>query len=385
MVLALKKSSPSKVATSSIRQVIVVASTENMDAAWQLIRYRNPEAVSLIGPHASVALTDEFKKSLLGVPTWRRCETGRRNIQAIYRRLKQHRLEVPGPSVEFCLNSGPIAVKLAAMQWAREIGARVSYLSLSDRIVLDVNQIYPSEDVDGRLTLFLESRGSQLGTSSAPLAERHIGAAEFLARNLQDWHEVITWLRLKRDRSLDGEGSVPLVAAGPLTLNQAQLEILRKLKEKNIVGNLQTESDRLEVHFVSEAERKFVNGIWLEVFVYSRIQELFDDCRYGQTLRLEGNLREVDFIGLARGKLTLVSCKTSLNPFDVKHLQELQEWSGQLERLECARFFVTDSSGHNRTDSSVEFEAFAESRGIVVVQGDNLQQIQDIVSQEMHH
>ncbi len=385
MAVPFQNASPSTAATCRVRQVIVVAAIEKMDAAWQLIRYRNPEAVSLVGPHASVSRTDEFKRSLPGVPTWRRWETGRRNIQAIYRRLRQHRLEVPGPSVEFCLNCGPIAVKLAAMQWAHEIGAQVSFLSLSNRSVLDVNQAHPPEDIDGRLKLFLESRGAQLGTRSAHLTEHHIRAAEFLARHLQDWHEIISWLRLKRDRSPNGDGSVPLFAAGPLSLNQPQLRILDELKKRNIVGSLLAESNRLEVQFLSEEERKFVNGIWLEVFVYSRIRKFFDDCRFGQTLRLGGNLREVDFIGLARGNLTLVSCKTSLNPFDVKYLQELQEWSMQLERLECARFFVTDSSGHNSTESSVEFEEFADSRGIVVIQGDNLQQIQDIVSQEMHH
>ena len=384
MAVPVRHSSQSRAVASRIRQVVVVASEAKMDAAWQLIRYRNPEAVSLVGPYALRPRAEEFRQSLLGIPIWRRWETGQRNIPAIYRKLRQNKLEVPGPEVEFCLNSGPFAVRLAAMQWAREVGARISLLSLPQRVVWDVDQTHPPESIDGRLQNFLDSRGSRLGASSNLVAEQYIAAAEFLAGHLQDWHEVIIWLRLKRNPSAVREGSVPLVAVGPPTLGRAQLQILRKLQELHIVGRLLVGSDCLEVHFVSEAERKFVNGIWLEVFVYSRLLELFDDCRCGQTLRLDGNMREVDFIGLAKGRLALASCKTSLNPFDVKYLEELQAWSTQLERLECSRFFVTDGSGHRRTESGREFEAFAESKGIIVVQGDNLQQVQDVVSQAMN-
>ncbi len=370
--------------SARIRQVVVVAAEENMEAAWQLIRYRHPQAVALIGPYASGPRAAEFQQSLFGVPIWRRWETGHRHIASIYRRLKRHKLEVPGPEVEVCLNSGPFAVRLAAMQWAQEVGARISLLSLPQRAILDVNQTYPPEPMDGRLEAFLDSRGSRLGPAGTDLiAEHHVAAAEFLAGHLQDWHAIITWLRLLRDPGTVRPGSVPLAAMGPLSLDQAQLHILHQLQELHIVDRLHIDSDRLEVHFVSEAARKFVNGIWLEVFLYGRLLPLFDDCRWGQTLRWAGHLREVDFIGLAQGRLAIASCKTSLNPFDVRYLEELQAWSTQLERLECSRFFVTDSSGHSRTESGREFEAFAERKGIIVVQGNNLQQVQDVVGQAM--
>ncbi len=383
MAIPAQHSRQSLTTPSSIRQVVVVASEDKMDAAWQLIRYRNPEVVALIGPYAVGPHAEEFKQSLCGVPIWRRWETGHRNIPSIYRKLRQNRLAAPGPAVEFCLNSGPFAVRLAAMQWARAVGARVSFLSLPQRAILDVNQTHPPENMKGRLKEFLDSRGPHLGSSSNLMAKRYVAAAEFLAGHLQDWHAVITWLRVLRDSSAIQEGSVPLVAAGPLTLDPDQLRILRELQALKIVSRLQATSDRLEVCFVSEAERKFVNGVWLEVFLHSRLLHLFEDCRCSQTLHLDGAMREVDFIGLARGHLAIASCKTSLNPFNVRYLEELQGWSRQLERLECFRFFVTDSSGHHRTESGKKFERFAESRGIVVVQGDNLQQVQDIVSQTM--
>jgi len=383
MAIPVQGASRSQAAVSRIRQVVVVVSHTNMDAAWQLIRYRNPEIVALIGPYASSPQAAEFKQSLCEVPVWRRWETGHRNISSIYRKLRRNKLEAPGPAVEFCLNSGPFAVRLAAMQWARAVGARISLLSLPQKVVWDVDQTNPPEPIDGKLPTFLDSRGVRLGAGSALVAEQYLAAAEFLAGHLRDWREVITWLRVQRDPGPVLTGSVPLVAVGPPILDQAPLQILQRLRELHIVDRVHTNFDRLEVRFVAEAERKFVNGIWLEVFVYGRLRELFDDCRCSQTLHVDENMREVDFIGLAGGRLAIASCKTSLNPFDVEYLEELQTWSTQLGRPECARFFVTDSAGHHCTVSGRKFEAFAESKGIVVVQGDALQQVQDVVRQAM--
>ena len=367
----------------SARPQLIVAGLEpEGETGQRLIQYRNPEAVLLCVPPKAQARADAYLDRLSQTIRRQTVVVSPRdalhNLHALKRRIGKR---YAADAVEICLNSGPYALRLAVLQLARSAGYRLSYVNLETMQIQDPWGRRPAQDMTDSIVTYLHMRAVELGTSyatretRAPLAE----TAEYLVAQLPLWQEIIRCLRWNGEAMLH-VGAMHTLARTRHNLTEDHLAILRQLRQVRILDHLQVADGDISFLLPCDAHKEFINGKWLEVYVFNRLKGFFGDCRCGQTLRTPSGPREVDFIGLKAGQFTLASCKTSLLPFDSAYLEELQSLSAQIGEPSCARYFVTDGDGHVRDAKGRQFEAFAEEHAITIVVGRDLPNIAEIVS-----
>lgn len=363
-------------------QLIVVGLAPEGEAGRRLIQYRNPEAVLLCVPANAHARADAYLGSLSQTIQRRTAVVSPRdaldNLRVLKRRIGKG---YAAGDVEICLNSGPYALRLAALQLARSAGYRLSCVNLETMQIQDPWNRWPAEDMTDSIVAYLQTRAVALGTSYAS-REKACGSlaetAEYLVERLPLWQEIIRCLRWNGEEMLH-VGALHTLNRTRHNLTEDHFAILRKLKQVRLLERLQVADGDVSFLIPCDAYKEFINGKWLEVYVFNQLKGFFGDCRCGQTLRTPSGPREVDFIGLKSGRFTLASCKTSLLPFDSAYLEELQSLSAQIGEPSCARYFVTDGDGHVRDEKGRQFEAFAEEHAITIVVGRDLRNIEAIV------
>ncbi len=137
-----------------------------------------------------------------------------------------------------------------------------------------------------------------------------------------------------------------------------------------------------------------VGGHWLEHHV-ARVarglhhlgKPLYDDCAYGfRFLRVEAG-REVDFIGVHAGMVLIASCKTGKSALKKEHLDELEAVAKKLGGDYCVRLYITDqphpAPPRHGVDPFEQFKTQAHSAKVVVVTGDDLPRLGEILAREM--
>ncbi len=361
---------------------VVVSLGPGDDTALRFIRFRRPHSVLLVVPDNLKRFAEAYRKQL----ACQKCvavAVSPHDFNAIRRRLRNALQQEKAADVEFCVSAGPLAVRTAALQLAREHGDRATYVTLQDGLRLH-DALQPQAapaTVPNTLECYLAARGIKLGSRYLLVGEPYNRVAEYLVAHRKEWNQIITRLRIDPDTSERQAGN------RTLSLDRSRLQtthrrLLGQLEESGIITQVVRTGSGLSF-CITEDHWNYINGHWLEVFVFQSLVDLFDDCSCGQ--HLSGPPREIDFIGLCNGRFVLVSCKTSAQSYHSSHLKELQSLSQQLDEPDCLRLYVTDRFQHNlQSDSTyTEFVAFARAKSIEVVFGDNLTNIREFVSQRL--
>jgi hypothetical protein len=139
----------------------------------------------------------------------------------------------------------------------------------------------------------------------------------------------------------------------------------------------------------NNADHEFVNGHWLEVYVFDAARNIkksdgkgmfFSDVRMSIEIpAIDGAINELDVAALYHGQLFIISCKTGKNSLNVSNLDQISAVSGMIGGQYCSRIFVTNQSISPRR---VGFISQAKNRQIVLVGKKELQKLDEILTRE---
>ena len=359
------------------KRLLIVPLSACHDDALGLIRLRAPDALLLVVAQNLQRWEGALRARLPAIE----CipvEVSPYDVDAIRRTLQTTLRKHPAQEIEAGLGSGPWAVRLALMQLARSCQWRTPFAveHTRPRRVDDVLEAHPPLDID--LASYFAQREIEMGKCSQERKPRYRQASRHLVEHLDTWRSVLAWLRGADIQNIRLKSQLSF-ARGDL---QAQhLDLLFALRANGLLGSVSARGSEIAYSLNNENQRAFLNGKWLELFVYETLKDLFEDARWGQDFKTHQQPDpsrfprdiELDFIGLRHHRLLVASCKTGQKPFKVQHLEELREACRLLQTPACIRLFVT----HHRRETETDFDAYARRHAICVIEGGTLHALRD--------
>jgi hypothetical protein len=217
-----------------------------------------------------------------------------------------------------------------------------------------------------------------------------LNAAAYLAEAGMAAVETLTIMR-RQDRG-KGRRSIKLKRLPSVE----QWDVLCKLDHFGLISDLsKSPDDAVSYVITNDADWSFVDGTWLEVYVWHQATEckdrqdhpLFDECDLSMEIPTQkGARKEIDVACIYQGQLLHCSCKSEHSPFKTRHLDELRAVSSLLGGRFCSRVFVTNvHSPDEESGGRKDYQSFlqqAKDREIVVVTGDELKDIGAILRRE---
>ncbi len=209
-----------------------------------------------------------------------------------------------------------------------------------------------------------------------------------LARQMaQAPDEAIEFREILRNASADTRFTQPRRLAA-LSLTPTMVQWCEQAQTAGFISAIRKLPNNYEIHQADGAFWDFVNGIWLEIYAWDAAQRAgcFDDCRPGVKMPAQGGLSPMNQIDLAAthaASLLIAECKTEARPFRTEHLDQLRAITSMIGGSFVGALFITARSRHKADVQA--FKAFweqAQVRQIVVVTGDQLDQLPDILKRE---
>lgn len=307
--------------------------------------------------------------------------------------------QYPVAEITFDATSAPKIPGYAAMDIARELDHRLIYVDSSNGRIITLAPVTDESDVDIRIDLesYLRCFGrrseltfdpQQLSVSPATAGE----AATYLAQGNETAVQALEILR----KSGQGKGkrTIPFKKTKPVSA--PVFSVLQGVANFGLIRNLQQAEDgRVSYTIENEHDYKFLEGNWLEFYVYLQAQDcreenkepLFNDVKMSVEIPSNGARKEIDVACMVHGQLLLVSCKAGSKPFRTEYLDELRAVSDLVGGDFTTRIFVTNAlppeeNKNQLFDTYDKFLQQAKDRKTVVVTGDKLCQISTILKKE---
>ncbi len=364
-----------------------------------------PEIVAFIASPDTKGQTETALASLKTLPNLKVVEpiefVDSYDLREARVKCEQVTLKFPNADITFDVTSAPKVPSFAALKVAQEQNHRVIVVDSSNGKVISIEPENAAIEFNIRLDLdqYLECFGRRaVGKFNlknlSVTEEQAVEMARFLTRGDSIIEEALSWLRQwsqgKGKRTIGFDKTKPIL--------DGHFEIFKKIETQGLISHVQrNEANRISYQIANDFDFKFLDGAWLEFFVFDAARSLcndsgsafFDDVRMNVEIPSNEEKKEIDVACLSRGRLLQFSCKTS-NPFRTVHLDELRAVSDLVGGDFATRFFVTNvlSPAMEKNDERKNFEEFqahARARKIVIVAGDQLRNIGDIVKKEAHH
>jgi len=144
--------------------------------------------------------------------------------------------------------------------------------------------------------------------------------------------------------------------------------VLDKAQQVGILGNWHKESNKCNF-VLSEPQYKFLDGTWLEVYVWDEVRKLgvFHDYEWGKKFRDRyGRKNQLDLAMIYKAQLFIVECKTGEDSFQAKTLQTMESIAAALGRGFVTKILVTS------LPTNPDAESRAKSSGIFIISKDSL-------------
>ncbi len=209
-----------------------------------------------------------------------------------------------------------------------------------------------------------------------------------LARQMaQAPDEAIEFREILRNASADTRFTQPRRLAA-LSLTPTMVQWCEQAQTAGFISAIRKHPNNYDIHQADGTFWDFVNGIWLEIYAWDAAQRAgcFDDCRPGVKMPAQSGLSPMNQIDLAAthaASLLIAECKTEARPFRTEHLDQLRAITSMIGGSFVGALFITARSRHKADVQA--FKAFweqAQVRQIVVVTGDQLDQLPDILKRE---
>jgi len=305
------------------------------------------------------------------------------DFQLALEKCKQICDKYGGPHIYFNLTGSTKIMALAAYQAAKDYGASAFYVDTANCRILPVVGTVKQ----ALLNLSIEQYLSAFGRIPKPsfdfqkLSFKQKVAEEvscLLAENDQLVRDLLMLIRQSQ-----GKGR------RKIALESELLGMARRLVD---LGAIDLQKDNLGIEIRTNEDWNFFTGGWLEVYAWSEAQKqtdkegqpIFQDCKLSLKIPSDRAEKEIDVVALYQGQLILCSCKAETNPFHTHTLDELSAVANLIGGRYCSRIFVTNAllEQHKTKD---EFLAQAKQREIVIVSGENLANIGEIIVKQALH
>jgi hypothetical protein len=171
--------------------------------------------------------------------------------------------------------------------------------------------------------------------------------------------------------------------------------LLTHMYDVGLISDLRKEKGRI-FFSISYLQANYLEGPWLEAFVWSEARQLgiFSDCLWNQRLLAnkaredKDSKNELDVSLIYKAQLFIVECKTGVNDgFDTDILYKLDSIANPLGNWSVGKMLVMSlpipdkSRNHTKYKQYEEFKDKAEERGIVLVTRKTLPQVGAILRQ----
>src|SRR5260370_14987751 len=178
-------------------------------------------------------------------------------------------------------------------------------------------------------------------------------------------------------------------------LSDEVYKLLEDAQKAGLISALSRNADLKICFKLSYLQNKFLNGGWLEAYVWDEARSLtdetnetrfFDDCQWNQLV--EGDIdNELDVAATYKAQLIVAECKTGDNAFAVNTLYKWDSVSEYFGGKFVGKLLITNllppkEAARGLYKSHLDFLARAHSKGIVVVTGEALPDIGAILKQE---
>jgi hypothetical protein len=321
------------------------------------------------------------------------------NFQDAFTVFKNLINKYPNSHLTFDIISAPKIPSFAARDVAKEFNQQLIFVDSRNGQIIKVE---PQEESNKfRIQIGLEEylrcfgrepeytfNISQLSINS-DIAQK---VSEFLVDNHESSNEALELIRST------GQGrnkrTIPFKKSKSVTSNA--LSILKKLNDFGLIYNIESdENNKVKYTIENDCDFKFLEGLWLEFYIYSRAkemideenQEFWDDIAMSVRIHTERSNKEIDIACMYRGQLIMCSCKSGKNVFETKHLDELRSVSDLVGGDFTTRLFITNqlppaANNHSSYNDYQKFLDQAKARKIVVVTGESLKNIENILRLE---
>ncbi len=315
--------------------------------------------------------------------------------RAAIERLAGQALDRP---VVLSLTGGSVPMVLGGYEMARGNGWPAYYQDTGSGQLVDLAAEHEVTRIAPRLSIidYLTICDARLNQSKAhpigvPPEGLFLNAIALLTRDPAVTAEMMGWLFSGKKSSTIRLRNLhwPWGMTHRSLLNElADLELIEELTWRS--------GDRVQFRLRDTESLQFLNGRWLEQYVNLEAAAaavegapVFDYCAHAVHFLSGGAPRELDFMGVRRGRLMAGSCKTSKNPWDKGALDELVAVTKNLGDNYSIRLFMTNQmrpeSGHRLAASYGEFAEQARKARTVVITGDDLPGLRNVLAKEALH
>jgi hypothetical protein len=155
----------------------------------------------------------------------------------------------------------------------------------------------------------------------------------------------------------------------------------------NVVTINGESADTLECTIVDGEKREFLNGDWLEVYVWKEVEEagFAQDYQWGYKIIHKQDEYELDLVLTARGLLFIAECKTDYDPFTRRshYLDTIEANASLLGGAFVTKFFITNHPDPESIQSYTSFHQQAEQKKIRILTAQQLPNIGSILRDEV--
>lgn len=294
------------------------------------------------------------------------------------------------------LSAGTKVMAIGAYEFARKSGLSAFYVVTGQAELLDLTkrQKLPTlpMDVAGYLACFRRT----------PRRKKHLTRKEALtrselARRLVDAGAPA--LAVLEAIRCNGKGKGERTCGvGKYTPTSAELDTWTGLVEEGLLTSFSSVQNGFEFTLPSDSAFAFLSGVWLEMYVHDRACEqvdasgapIFNDVisSFEIPSNVTGGIKEVDVGLMVSGQLIHCSCKSGKTKIWVTdHLDELRAVSDLVGADYCTRVFIASkhpplSEDREEYGSYQQFLRQAQDRKIVVIAGDRLAQVGQLLADE---
>ncbi len=305
------------------------------------------------------------------------------NEEEIKGRCKEALQRHPDAEWIITINSAPKIVSIFACDLAREKNIPCWFLNTNDGEVISLSKDFPVDTeelfkatVDEYMKVY--ERDYEIPKSkdyrNLVQSEAYYNIARTLAHAPEATHFFIKALR-QAQHGQARNNSISLTIGDPQVKSLVQsLAVMRALTIDDET------SSGLQCTISNGDMREFLNGDWLEVYVWKEVNkaDFAHDNQWGYKIRTGQAESELDVVLTSRGVLLIAECKTDEDPFTEKrktYLDTLDSIASWLGRTYVSKFFITNHPNPDTVQSYKSFRQQATQKRIFVLNGKDLPDI----------
>jgi hypothetical protein len=164
---------------------------------------------------------------------------------------------------------------------------------------------------------------------------------------------------------------------------------LHLMKQAGFIEDFQQQKQTYSIYQFHPSLWKFFSGDWLEIFAWESAQnaKCFDDVGYGIKVHITGQTaaKEIDLAALFTTSLLIAECKTERKPFKIAHLDKFTSIADMCGGDSVVKLYVTARSRSTFPANVLKlFDDQAKARNIVVITGEQLNDLANILKREIN-